>query len=92
MVFFGDRDMPTGPPENINDFKLNGGSNQVFDGALYLPNADVEINGASSTGDPNACTQLVADTIKFTGNATFKVNCNGKGTRVIGSKSAALLE
>lgn len=88
IVFFGDRAMPTGDKL----FRLNGGSTQVFNGAIYLPQADVEINGASSTGDPNACTQLIADTIKFTGNAEFRVNCTGKGTKVIGAKTATLLE
>jgi hypothetical protein len=87
MVFFGDRNMLNGTA-----FNLNGGSSQVFGGAIYLPKGDVSINGASASGDPNACTQLVADTIKFTGNANFAVNCAGKGTKSIGSKTAALVE
>jgi Putative Flp pilus-assembly TadE/G-like len=87
IVFFGDRNMPNGTA-----FTLNGGSSQTFGGAIYLPEAAVTINGASASGDPNACTQLVADTIKFSGNANFAVNCTGKGTKSIGSKTAALLE
>jgi hypothetical protein len=86
-VFFGDRNMAVG-----TSFTLNGGSSQTFGGAIYLPEAAVTINGASASGDPNACTQLVADTIKFSGNANFAVNCTGKGTKSIGSKTAALLE
>jgi Flp pilus assembly protein TadG len=87
IVFFGDRNMDVGTA-----FNLNGGSTQTFGGVLYLPNADVKINGASASGDPNACTQLVADTITFSGNANFAVNCTGKGTRSIGSKTAVVLE
>jgi Flp pilus assembly protein TadG len=87
IVFFGDRNMAVG-----TNFTLNGGSNQTFEGAIYLPEADVKINGASASGDPNACTQLIADTITFSGNANFLVNCTGKGTKTIGSKTAALLE
>ncbi len=87
IVFFGDRNMDVGTA-----FTLNGGSTQTFGGALYLPTADVKINGASASGDPNACTQLIADTITFSGNANFAINCTGKGLKTIGSKTAALVE
>jgi Flp pilus assembly protein TadG len=87
IVFFGDRNMANGTA-----FTLNGGSNQTFGGAIYLPEAAVTINGASASGDPNACTQLIADTVKFSGNALFAINCTGKGLKTIGSKTAALLE
>lgn len=87
IVFFGDRNMPNG-----TQFTLNGGLSQVFDGALYLPEAYVRINGAASITDLKACIQLVADSIEFTGNVYFAVNCTGKGTKSIGSKTAKLVE
>jgi hypothetical protein len=71
-------------------FKLNGGSTQVFGGAVYLPRGAVQFaGGAAST---NGCLQMVADTIAFTGNANFAINCKGYGTKPLGSSTAQLSE
>lgn len=85
LVFFGDRNMPTGTP-----FKLNGGSSEALGGAVYLPKAALEIagNSASSNG---GCTQIIADTISFKGNSNFAINCTGFGTQTIGF-TATLVE
>jgi Flp pilus assembly protein TadG len=87
VLFYGDRNMPVG-----TSFKLNGGSTQNFTGAIYLPKAALSYaGGASSTG----CTQLVADTIKFTGSANIAVNaCSGAAITSFGvsSRSVALTE
>ena len=85
IVAFGDRNMPTG-----TSFKFNGGSNQIFTGALDLPSADVQFAGGSNTS--KACTQLVADTVTFTGNSQFAINCTGVGTKSIGVAKATLVE
>jgi len=85
IVLFGDRNMTVG-----TSFKLNGGSTQVFGGAVYLPRGVVEFaGGAAST---NGCLQMVADTITFTGNANFSINCKGYGTKPLGSSTAQLGE
>jgi Putative Flp pilus-assembly TadE/G-like len=85
IVFFGDRLMTAN-----TSFRLNGGSSEVFRGALYLPAAAVTFaGGAAST---NGCLQLVANTITFVGNSSFAVNCGGTGTRPIGSALAKLVE
>jgi hypothetical protein len=73
-----DRNAPTG-----TRVRLNGGSNQRFQGALYLPKANVTFTGGSSTGT-NDCLQLIADTISFGGNANMALNCGSVGTRPMG--------
>ena len=85
IVAFGDRNMTAG-----TSFKFNGGAAQIFKGALDLPNAAVQFAGGSNTS--KACTQLVADTITFTGNSQFAINCTGVGTKPIGVAKATLVE
>jgi hypothetical protein len=85
IVALGDKNMPVG-----SIFKFNGGSTQIFKGALDLPKANVSFAGGSNTN--KACTQLVADTITFTGNSQFAVNCAGTGTKPIGAATATLVE
>jgi hypothetical protein len=67
VVLYGDRNMAVGTV-----FKLNGGATQNFGGAVYLPKAALTyIGGNSSTG----CTQLIADTISFSGTSNLAINC-----------------
>src|ERR1051326_6322251 len=85
IVLFGDRNMPEG-----TTFKLTGGSTQSFGGAIYLPKAALTYSGGS--GGSTACTQIIADTVTFTGNSGMAINCDGKGTKAIGSGTAQLVE
>ena len=85
IVALGDKNMPVG-----TIFKFNGGSTQIFKGALDLPSAAVSFAGGSNTN--KACTQLVADTITFTGNSQFAINCSGTGTKPVGAAVATLVE
>jgi hypothetical protein len=74
IVVFGDRRMPIG-----TDFKFNGGANQYLGGAIYVPNGALSFAGGMGTS--TNCTQLIGDTITFTGNSSFALNCNGYGTK-----------
>ena len=74
IVIFGDRRMPTGTA-----FTFNGGATQYFGGAIYLPKATVSFSGGASTSAN--CTQLIANTVTFTGNSGFALNCNNYGTK-----------
>ncbi len=85
IVMFGDRNMPVG-----TTFTFNGGASQSFTGAIYLPKGYVKYAGGADT--TNGCTQLIADTITFTGNSNFAVNCSGKGTKPLGQSSVTLVE
>ncbi len=84
IVMYMDRRAPVGTA-----VKLNGGSAQNFNGAIYLPTAKTTFTGGSVT--TAGCLQLIADTISFSGNANFALNCAGSGIRGIGA-SVALVE
>jgi hypothetical protein len=68
-----------------------GGTGQKITGAIYLPNQPVTFNGGTNTGGAR-CTQLVALTITFNGNAAFNNNCQGAGVRNVGSSYVQLVE
>jgi hypothetical protein len=74
IVIFGDRQMPTG-----TSFTFNGGATQYLGGAIYLPKGAVSFSGGASTS--TSCTQLIGNTITFTGNSGFALNCNNYGTK-----------
>ena len=57
--------------------KINGGANQTIVGAVYLPNQTVEYSGGSVT-NPTQCMELIANTITFTGNSNFALDCTGR--------------
>jgi len=78
MVMFGDPSMTAGTA-----FKFEGGASQTLQGAVYLPEAAVSFAGGANT--TNGCTQLIADTINFVGNSNFAINCQGMGTKPLGS-------
>jgi hypothetical protein len=71
-------------------FKLNGGSSELFGGAIYVPRGDVTFSGGAAS--TNGCLQLIANTVTFVGNANFAINCVGSGTKAIGSAVAKLTE
>jgi Flp pilus assembly protein TadG len=82
IVIFGDRKMPTGTV-----FQFNGGAAQTINGAIYVTKGAVSFAGGSTTRD--ACTQLVADTVTFTGNSSFKIGCTN-GMKQIGSTPSSV--
>ncbi len=56
---------------------LEGGITQNVNGVLYLPGRRVRYSGGSPSGI--RCSQLVALTVAFTGNAHFRHDCAGAG-------------
>jgi hypothetical protein len=44
--------------------------------------------GADTT---TGCTKLIGNTIKFTGNTNFALDCSGLGTKAIGATIARLV-
>ena len=84
IVLFGDRRITD------EEFRFEGGSSQTFGGAVYLPTAAVQYSGGAdiSTG----CTQVIARTIKFTGNSNLTINCEDQATKSFGSVLANLVE
>jgi hypothetical protein len=61
--------------------QVNGAAGTTFDGAVYFPSGDLQYAGrAGSTG---GCTQIIANTVTFTGNSEVKSDCQAAGTRTI---------
>lgn len=78
IVMLGDRNMPVGTA-----FDLAGGSSQAFSGAIDISKGAVNYAGGASSF--NGCTQVIADTVSFTGNSGLATNCTGMGTKSIGA-------
>lgn len=84
LVIFGDRNIPIGTA-----FKLNGGSTQSFGGAIYTPTGSISYSGGSGTS--TSCTQIIGDTVTFTGNSSVAINCSSYQTKPFGPTSLRLL-
>jgi Flp pilus assembly protein TadG len=52
---------------------INGGSNSILDGAIYMPRAQVTFNGGS--GLDVRCLRLVTLRVRFSGNTAMNNNC-----------------
>jgi Flp pilus assembly protein TadG len=90
LAIFQDRNAPQ--PNNGNaPNSFTGGTTQNITGVIYTPNQGVTFNGGTSTGGAR-CTQLVALTITFNGNANFQNDCKGVGVRGIGTSFIKLVE
>jgi Flp pilus assembly protein TadG len=85
IVLFGDRNMPAGA-----SFKFNGGATQYFGGAMYLPKGAVDFAGGANTA--TGCTQLIGDTVTFTGNSNLSIDCSNYKIKPVGSAVARLVE
>jgi hypothetical protein len=88
LAIFQDRNAP----QNANGANsFTGGTSQKITGAMYFPNQGITFNGGTTTGGA-VCTQLVALTITFNGNAAFNNNCQGTGIRAAGGSFIQLVE
>src|SRR6516165_5352781 len=85
IVLYGDQNMPTG-----TSFKFNGGASQYFGGAIYIPKGAIDFAGGANTS--TGCTQLIGDTLTFTGNSNLSINCSGSNVKPIGTSLAKLVE
>jgi len=70
ILFFQD-------PQNTQDAKFNGNSETTMLGALYFPTALVTFDGQNDT--TVGYTMIVADTLKFTGGATYHIENDESG-------------
>jgi Flp pilus assembly protein TadG len=83
LVVFGDRNIPLG-----TSFKLNGGSSQAFGGAIYIPTGSISYSGGANTS--TSCTQIIGDTVAFTGNSSVAINCSSYATKPFGPTNLRL--
>jgi Flp pilus assembly protein TadG len=80
IVIFADRNTPVG-----TSFKFNGGANQYFGGAIYVPTGAITYAGGADTA--TTCTQIIGDTVTFVGNSNLAIDCSRFNTRPFSSKS-----
>mgnify|MGYP003584081175 CR=1 FL=1 len=62
---------PTAPPGIT---KLNGNSNTVLKGAIYMPKSRVEVTGNGSFGVSSPFMPIIADTVKMSGSSVQKTD------------------
>ena len=70
MLFIADR-------SNSNGITINGDGTSSMTGVIYAPDASVSYIG--NFGGANGCTQIVANTVSWSGNASFSANCSAAG-------------
>jgi Flp pilus assembly protein TadG len=96
VALYQDRNAPaSNPTSNTAANSFNGGTAQNITGAIYFPNQSVSFGGGTASGGAQ-CTQLIAQTVTFSGNSVFKNNCKnnctGTGTQAIGQSTPTLVE
>jgi len=85
IVVYADRNTPAGTA-----FKFNGGAQQYFGGAVYVPTGAVSFAGGANTS--TGCTQLIGGTLTFTGNSQLSIDCAAYKVRPLGTPVARLVE
>ena len=75
MLFFGDRD------PQLEKVQITGNANSIYTGAIYFPTGNLVYTGSSA--QVGGCTQIVANTIEFTGNSNLHSTCGDAGTKEI---------
>ena len=68
VLFFGSRSA------NSVTHQINGNSTTAFNGAIYTSASHIELNGNNATGF-TSCTQIVTDTIDFSGSGAMLMHC-----------------
>ncbi|WP_192254302.1 TadE/TadG family type IV pilus assembly protein [Mesorhizobium silamurunense] len=85
MLFYGDR---TGTSAQST---FNGTATSLLTGAIYFPRQQVNYLGNFS--GVNGCTQVVADTIQWSGNSTINQDCTSLGMKNLpAAPSIAIVE
>ncbi|TPI37344.1 hypothetical protein FJW07_05585 [Mesorhizobium sp. B3-1-9] len=85
VLFYGDR---TGTAAQST---FNGNATSLLTGAIYFPRQQVNYLGNFS--GKNGCTQVVADTIQWSGNSTINQDCSSLGMKDIpATQSVAVVE
>ncbi|TPI12523.1 hypothetical protein FJW06_17025 [Mesorhizobium sp. B4-1-3] len=85
VLFYGDR---SGSSASST---FNGTATSLLTGAIYFPKQQVNYLGNFS--GVNGCTQVVADTIQWSGNSTINQDCSSLGMKDIpAAQSVAVVE
>ncbi len=79
MLVFEDRNNNAPNPGHI----LNGNSNSLIEGLIYLPTGNLRINGTANVAAQ--CLQISAYTINILGNATLETLCPTSASTSVGN-------
>jgi hypothetical protein len=70
FLFLSDR-------SNTGSITLNGDNTSIMTGVVYSPNGALNYNGDFSGA--SGCTQIVSQTIAWSGSTTFRDDCSADG-------------
>lgn len=84
ILVFEDRNSHPGDPGH----KLNGNSNSLIEGLVYLPNGEIEILGTADVA--SQCLQISAFRIRISGGANLETLCPADQTTAAGAAAAAV--
>ena len=68
---------------NPQGLTINGTSTTYFGGAIVAPGEGVKFAGTGVSGNGHNCTQIIGDTVEFTGHTTVDSDCSTYGTKKI---------
>lgn len=63
--------------------RFNGGSGWEIVGAIYGPNADLDMRGNTESTAAGECTQVIGAKVSFGGNVSMDTDCSNSGTETI---------
>ena len=69
--------------DTTSSVTINGTSTTYFGGAIVAPGEAVSFSGTGVSGNGHNCTQIIGDTVTFTGNSTVDSDCSTYGTKKI---------
>ena len=70
-------------PKASGNLNINGNSNTYFGGAIVAPSMGINFSGTGVSGTAANCTQIIGDTITFTGNSSVSSDCGSYGVATI---------
>jgi hypothetical protein len=86
LLFFGSRSATTA------NHHIGGNNNSILTGAVYTPASAITVSSnAGAIG--GGCTQVIGDTVTFTGNSTLQTSCADAGTiEIVTNEMVSLVE
>jgi hypothetical protein len=83
-----------GNGSNLQQDNINGGSNLILTGAIYLPGGNLTFNGNNATAAGSLqCLEIVSYTIQFTGTSGLtNTGCSNAGVKTINVTNVVMAE
>jgi predicted outer membrane repeat protein len=71
-------------PKASGNLYVTGNSKTYFGGAIVAPSMAIQFSGTGVSGTGHNSTQIIGDTVTFTGNSSVSSDCDAYGTAAIG--------